>query len=220
MESNQFSMTALLIEDQPLLARIYRDTLKTQYAQVVHANNRVEAIRHIHQVSADRAFTVALLHERIRCGSDGEQCDGPDVALQLRQRHPETKLLYSIDHLSSYKVGSIIREINPDAILYRPEVTEIEFQTAVQSILKGKSYTSPSVTPHMRNDIVGNTVLDLIDRKILHYLGRGARTKDLPQLVALSLPSIEKRKRWLKRFFDEPANDYQLILAAREKGLI
>jgi len=140
--------------------------------------------------------------------------------LHLREHHPETKILYSIDLLSSYKVGSIIREINPEAILYRPDITPFEFSTAIRSMAEDKSYASPSVVPHMRNDIVGNKILDIIDRRILHYLGQGARTKDLPHLIALSLPSIEKRKKSLRNLLDDPGNDYQMIQAARRLGLI
>ncbi len=211
---------ALLIEDYPVLTEFYRQALQGHYTKVVHADSRAKADALIMDRSPNQPFTIALLHERIRCGPEGGQCDGMSLALHLREHHPETKLLYSIDLLSSYKVGSIIREINPEAILYRPDITPFEFSTAIRCMAESKSYASPSVIPHMRNDIVGNKILDMIDRRILHYLGQGARTKDLPHLIALSLPSIEKRKRSLKDFFNYPENDYQLIQAARRQGLI
>lgn len=218
--STPSNAAALLIEDYPVLTEFYRAALRGHYPQVIHADSRAKADALIMEGSPNQSFNVALLHERIRCGPEGGQCDGMSLALHLREHHPETKLLYSIDLLSSYKVGSIIREINPEAILYRPDITPFEFSAAIRCITEGGSYASPSVVPHMRNDIVGNKILDLIDRRILHYLGQGARTKDLPHLVALSLPSIEKRKKSLRHLLDDPGNDYQMIQAARRLGLI
>lgn len=211
---------ALLIEDYPVLTEFYRKALRGYYPKVFHAESRAKADALIADRSLNQPFTVAILHERVRCGPEGGQCDGMSLALHLREHHPETKLLYSISLLSSYKIGSIIREINPEAILYRPDVTPFEFNTAIKCLMEGKSYASPSVVPHMRDDIVGNKILDMIDRRILHYLGQGARTKDLPQLIALSLPSIEKRKKYLRHFLDDAGNDYQMIQTARRLGLI
>lgn len=210
----------LLIEDYPVLAAFYREALREHYSLVIHADSGAKASSLIADGARSHPFTAALLHERIRCGPEGGQCDGMSLALHLREHRPETKILYSIDCLSSYKVGSIIREINPEAILYRPDITPFEFNAAIRRLTESRSYASPSVVPHMRNDIVGNKVLDLIDRRILHYLGEGARTKDLPRLVALSLPSIEKRKKSLRHLLDDPGNDYQMIQAARRLGLI
>ena len=63
--------------------------------------------------------------------------------------------------------------------------------------------------------------MDKIDRQILYELSIGTKTKDLPNIVPLSIAGIEKRKRILKRVFDvEYQGDKALITKAREKGFI
>ncbi|MFK8164121.1 MAG: hypothetical protein AB8H12_16875 [Lewinella sp.] len=212
--------TALLIEDFPILARYYREALKSYFDEVVLVDNTSDALKAIEAQSVDTPFDLAILHETISDQGTNNRIDGFALALELKSRHPDTRLLYSINRLSTYLIGSIIREINPEALVFRPDLSEVEFVHAIKSVQLGKSYHSPSIVPHMHYDIASSSLVDRIDRNILHYLGQGARTKDLPRLIALSLPSIEKRKKQLKNLLNNPESDYQLILAARKRGLI
>ncbi len=64
-------------------------------------------------------------------------------------------------------------------------------------------------------------VIDENDRKMLYELSRGAKMKDLPDIIPLSLAALEKRKRHLKEIFNvEQMEDRFLILAAKEKVFI
>jgi len=70
---------------------------------------------------------------------------------------------------------------------------------------------------HLANDFV----LDKIDRQLLYELSIGTKTKDLPNILPLSMASIEKRKRALKKLFDvTEKGDQSLIKIAKEKGFI
>ena len=63
--------------------------------------------------------------------------------------------------------------------------------------------------------------VDKIDRQIFYELSLGTRTKDLPEVVPLSIAGVEKRKRLLKEKFDvEEQGDKALIIKAREMGFI
>ncbi|WP_020570855.1 response regulator [Neolewinella persica] len=212
--------TALLIEDFPILARYYREALKSYFDEVILVDNTTDALKALEAQPVDAPFNLAILHETISDKGKNNRIDGFALALELKSRHPDTRLLYSINRLSTYLIGSIIREIAPEALVFRPDLSEVEFVHAIKSIQSGKPYHSPSIVPHMHYDIAGSSLVDRIDRNILHYLGQGARTKDLPRLIALSLPSIEKRKKQLKNLLNDPESDYQLILAARKQGLI
>ena len=60
-----------------------------------------------------------------------------------------------------------------------------------------------------------------MDRKILYELSIGSRMKDLPNYIPLSVASIEKRKRQLRKVFGvKNKGDRELILKAREIGVI
>lgn len=212
--------TTLLIEDFPILVRYYQGVLEHHYDEVILVDNANDALDAIMARPVDSPFDLTVLHETIMPRAGDVRIDGFALALELKSRHPRTRLLYSINRLSTYLIGSIIREIDPEALVFRPDLSEVEFAHAIKSLKSGKSYHSASVVPHMRCDIAASSLVDRVDRNILHYLGQGARTKDLPRLIALSLPSIEKRKKQLKNLLDDPGSDYQLILAARSRGLI
>ena len=73
----------------------------------------------------------------------------------------------------------------------------------------------------LRMQVSNDFILDDIDRKILYELSLGAKTKELPSIVMLSINAIEKRKRHLKHIFEiKNADDRELIVIAKEKGFI
>lgn len=212
--------TALLIEDFPILARYYVEVLECHFDEVIMVDNAHAALEAIMARPEDTPFELAIIHNVIKGLTSEDRTDGFALALVLKSRHPSTRLLYSTNRISTYLIGSIIREINPEALIFRPDLKEFNLTQAIEALMANRTYYSSSVIPHMRFDIASSSIVDRIDRNILHYLGQGARTKDLPRLIALSLPSIEKRKKQLKNLLDAPENDYQLILAARRSGFI
>jgi len=70
----------------------------------------------------------------------------------------------------------------------------------------------------MANDF---DMVDEIDKKILHYISTGVRTKDIGQLISAATTTVESRKRQLKHLFGiEHGNDIELIEEARIRGFI
>ena len=73
----------------------------------------------------------------------------------------------------------------------------------------------------LRKQVSSDMLLDLTDRKILYELSIGTKMKDMSDIVCLSIPGIQKRKRHLKQIFGiESPDDKELVLIAREKGFI
>lgn len=214
------STRALLIEDFPVLTKYYREILERQFDEVIHIDNFHDALSTITTNPATNPYELVIMHNVIRGEYLNDRTDGFVLAQELKRRRPSCPLLYTTNRLSTHLVGSIIREVNPEALIFRPDVTDAKLEQAIVNLRYGKTYYSSSIIPLMRFDIASSNIVDRTDRNILHYLGQGARTKDLPNLVSLSLPSIEKRKKQLKNLLNAPENDYQLILAARRSGFI
>ena len=59
------------------------------------------------------------------------------------------------------------------------------------------------------------------DRKILYYLSKGTKTKNLVDYIPLSLAAIEKRKRNIRKIFGiEESGDKPILDKAAEYGFL
>ena len=116
---------------------------------------------------------------------------------------------------------NILKNLNPAGFLIKSDVTPDEFLLAFNKVRKGDVHYSQSITRITRKHITSNIVLDENDRSILFHLADGVRTKDLVEIVPLSLAAIEKRKKMMKEIFGvEKGGDLALINSARNMGFI
>lgn len=73
----------------------------------------------------------------------------------------------------------------------------------------------------MRNQLSKKYILDKIDRQLLFELSNGAKTKELKEVLFLSIAGIERRKRKLKELFGvKKKSDRELVRVAKNKGFI
>ena len=64
-------------------------------------------------------------------------------------------------------------------------------------------------------------MLDQVNKKIIYYLAKGIKTKDLPTRVHLSLNAIEKRKAEIINIFGlEKASVAEILKEAKNRGFI
>jgi len=143
------------------------------------------------------------------------------LGLKINELLPEAKIIVSTTFNDNYSVHSIFKNINPDGFLVKNDITPVELVQAIKEVLNDPPYYSKTIMKLLRNEVSNDYLLDDIDRRILHELSIGTKTKDLPVLVPLSLAGIEKRKRLLKQIFDiDGSDDRELILISKEKGFI
>jgi hypothetical protein len=73
----------------------------------------------------------------------------------------------------------------------------------------------------VKKTITSEIYVDDINRKILHLLSQGIKTKSLSEYIPLSMSAIEKRKKQLKLLFSvTDGKDETLLQEAREKGYL
>lgn len=97
----------------------------------------------------------------------------------------------------------------------------MELADAFQHILKYPPYYSSTVNNYVKQTITSEIYVDDINRKILHLLSQGIKTKNLKEYVPLSMSAIEKRKKQLKLLFSvSDGKDETLLNEAREKGYL
>lgn len=84
-------------------------------------------------------------------------------------------------------------------------------------------YYSSTVSKFFRSQSSssGESVLDEVNKKIIYYLAKGLKTKDLPSHVHLSLSAVEKRKAEIVNIFGlEKSSVEEILKEAKKRGFI
>jgi hypothetical protein len=82
-------------------------------------------------------------------------------------------------------------------------------------------YYSSTVSNFLRKSVASDIYVDDINRKILHLLSQGIKTRSLKEHIDLSMSAIEKRKKQMKLLFSvEDGKDETLLEEARKKGFL
>ena len=146
---------------------------------------------------------------------------GDDIGVLLRKLTPNTKILVCTCFTNSFRLIQAIDNYNPMGLLNKQDVGLSGFVSAIEDVLAGNVHYSKTIINALKQKSLNNIKLDAYDLLILKELANGANMRDLLKLVHLSQSTIDKRKRLLKRKFNIDSNsDRDLVLVAREKGLI
>lgn len=216
----------LMIDDHPMIIDSYKTTLlgelQTEYnLQIDIANDCDTAHERIKEASLGVPYDIMFVDIKLPPSSDGSITSGEDLATIAQGLMPSIKIVVLTMHREDYRIHNILKSVNPMGFLVKSDLTSLELLQAFNNIAKGKSYFSATVNDHFRKTISNNFSLDEKNLKILYYLSRGIKTKNLSKYVSLSLSAIEKRKIHMKELFSlEKAGDERLIEEARKRGFV
>lgn len=219
------NLTVLIVDDHPLIAKAYRETLeivfgdRSEQLKIIECHNIDQTLELMENKKFDEVDLV-FLDIRLPQSSDGSLISGEDLGMKIRENY-DCKILISTTFNDNYRIYSIFKSIDPDGFMIKNDLTEKELFLAINGMIDGNPYYSKTVLQLMRMEINQDYYLDEIDRQLLYEISIGTKMKNLPNILPLSIAGIEKRKRNLKILFDvEKSGDKGLILTAKEKGFI
>ncbi|MCB0383490.1 MAG: response regulator transcription factor [Psychroserpens sp.] len=216
----------LMVDDHPIIIEGYQNTLmatkKENQTLVIDTANTCDAANLLMERAADeRPYDVCFFDISLPPSSDGKITSGEDLAKIARNILPNAKIIILTMFNESYRIHSIVKEINPDGFLIKSDLTSSELAEAFHHILVDPPYYSSTVTNFLNKSVINEIYVDEVNRKILHLLAQGMKTRSLPEHINLSMSAIEKRKKQLKLLFSiEDGKDESLIQEARNKGFI
>ncbi|WP_299553203.1 response regulator [Seonamhaeicola sp.] len=217
----------LMIDDHPMIIEGYQNTLQftkkdTQELFIDIANNCDEAISYMEKsIRNERPYDMLFVDISLPPSSDGAMNSGEDLAEYARKILPEAKIVILTMFNESFRIHNIIKTINPEGFLIKSDLTSSELASAFQAVLNNPPFYSGTVNSHIRKAIASDIVIDEKNRKILHLLSQGVKTKNLAAHLDISLSAVEKRKKQLKDLFSvEDGQDETLLNEARKKGFV
>ena len=219
----------LIIDDHPLICDAYVNALHFIEKEnseisfkITLTHNCDDAIAKIKE-SSRRVLKYELIFLDIKLppSKDKKILSGEDLGLEIKKLLPDSKIIVSTTYNDNYRIYSLMKNLNPDGLLIKNDITTSELVNAINLVLTSPPYYSSSVSQTIRNEMLNDLLLDKIDRRLLYELSIGTKTKDLPITLPLSIAGVEKRKRNLKNVFDVSGlEDKDLINKAKEKGFI
>jgi len=218
----------LIIDDHPLICDAYRSALHEVMMENENIQMHIEsapncdmAREKISNTWTKSGWDLVFLDIRLPASSDRKILSGEDLGEMIRKKHPLAKIIVATTFNDNYRIQNIFRSLEPEGFLIKNDLDPKELVSAIVKILQGGVHYSNTVSTLMGKRFSNEILIDKIDRQMLYELSIGTKTKDLPNIVPLSIAGIEKRKRILKRIFDvEDQGDKALITKAREKGFI
>lgn len=227
---SKVNYNVLIIEDHPLIAEGYVSAFDKVCHEVANLNFEINITRNCDQAlevlkdfkQSKKVLNIVFLDIRLPIATSNKNVlSGEDIGIRIRQSFPEAKILISTSLNDNYRFHSILKSINPDAFLVKTDINSTELVNAIKKIINTPPYYSNTVLQLLRKTVSNDFLLDDKDRRILYELSIGTKMKELPNLIPLSIASIEKRKRHLKQIFNiKSFDDRELILIAKEKGFI
>jgi DNA-binding NarL/FixJ family response regulator len=221
--------SVLIIDDHPLICDAYVNALHFIEKEnseisfkITLTHNCDDAIAKIKE-SSKRVLKYELIFLDIKLppSKDKKILSGEDLGLEIKKLLPDSKIIVSTTYNDNYRIYSLMKNLNPDGLLIKNDITASELVNAINLVLTSPPYYSSSVSQTIRNEMLNDLLLDKIDRRLLYELSIGTKTKDLPITLPLSIAGVEKRKRNLKNVFDVSGlEDKDLINKAKEKGFI
>jgi DNA-binding NarL/FixJ family response regulator len=216
----------LMVDDHPIIIEGYQNVLMAtkeddQTLLIDTANNCDTAQLMINRASKGTPYDVCFLDISLPGSEDGKYASGEDLALLTQRVMPDAKIIILTMFNESFRIHNIIKEINPDGFLIKSDLTSMELADAFQQILRFPPYYSSTVSNYIKKTISSEIYIDDINRKIIHLLSQGIKTKSLSEYIPLSTSAIEKRKKQLKLLFSvKDGKDESLLQEAREKGYL
>ena len=216
----------LMVDDHPLIIEGYQNILlatkkEHQKIDIDVAHDCDLAVELIKKSFDTGVYDVCFFDISLPSSRDGVYNSGEDLAKLARQHLPKARIVILTMFNESLRILNIIKEINPEGLLIKSDLTSQELAQGFQHILDNPPYYSSTVNNFLNSTITSDIFIDEINRKILHLLSHGVKTKGLKDHIGLSLSAIEKRKRHLKLLFSvEDGKDETLINEARKNGFI
>ena len=133
--------------------------------------------------------------------------NGLDAVRQLRKSQPDVKLLFLTMHASPQYATEAFKAGGSGYLLKQSAVSELP--QAIEAVLQGKYYLTPSIAKPIieqalkaeEKPAVKGSIAELTprQREVLQLIGEGKRTKEVAELLKLSVKTVEFHKNCLMK---------------------
>jgi two-component system response regulator NreC len=151
--------------------------------------------------------------------------NGIEATRQIRQRHPEVKVIVLSMHANEEYVFQVLRAGASGYVLKQSDSSEV--LTAIRAALAGGSFLSPPISRTVIDDYVRRveargeeSELDLLtsrEREVLQLLAEGMSNREIAEQLNISIKTVETHRSNMMSKLDVDSKT-ELIKYALRKG--
>ncbi|TDE06575.1 response regulator [Flavobacterium hiemivividum] len=214
----------LIVDDHPFIIQGYKNAI-TRYNPSEHEffiaeAKDCESAYHVITNPDSVVFDIAFLDISMPPYEDKGIYSGEDLAKLILEFMPNCKIILLTMFTEFLKIKTIIKNINPNGLVIKNDLTFDELLFAFDKVMKNETYYSESVIKMLESQ-EHSIEIDLFDKQILFHLSKGTKSKDITQFIPISLNAIEVRKLKLKELLKViDGSDIELVREARNIGLL
>ena len=209
----------VLVEDHTILREGLRALLSSdpKFEIVGEADDGREALRRVDQLEPD-LVVMDLSMPRMT---------GMDAIREIKRRHPAMKIIALTVHKAEEYLRTTLQAGANGYVL--KDATHVELLLAIQNVLKGKTYLSPSVSEKVIEGYLEGkehqipsprmSLLSPREREVLKLIAEGYKNKEIAADLFISLKTVEKHRANLMKKLDLH-NAAALTSFAIEQGLV
>lgn len=218
-------LNVFMADDHPFIIEAYNNTIKSYESEyeinIISTNNCKEAYELLNK-DTTASLDLAFLDVSMPPFEERNILSGEDVARIIKNKQPQCKIIMLTMLSDSFRILNVIKNINPNGLIIKNDLTFDELKNAFEKILHGENYYSQTVVKYVSQAAsIESSPIDELDRQILYHISRGVKTKNIPMYTSMSLSTVEKRKLSLKSLFNvKGGSDEDLIREARERSFL
>ncbi|MDI1307718.1 MAG: response regulator [bacterium] len=221
------SLNILIVDDHPMTVDSYTNLLSNNAFQkntpnFIKSYNCQDAYNQIFfHLKQNTTIDLALLDISLPPYKEFNIENGIDLALLIRKKFTNCKIVLLTMHSEPLTVDTIIKEINPEGFVSKSDINFELFPVICKKIIDGDIFRSTTILESQRELFQKNINWDKYDIQILILISQGVKTVNLPNYIPLSISAIEKRKVNIKdQLLMGKSNDVDLIHKAKKLGLL
>lgn len=219
------TLNFLLVDDHPVQTDAYQailDFVKEDWEltfQHAHSCQEVYEFATNHPMRGEIDFV--LLDLSLPAYAEKNLFSGHDLACLINQQMPKAHIVFLTSHFEALMLYNLYHDFQPAGILVKSDFTGAQLEEHFTELLKGNKIYSPTFLEARAKVNDSDIFLDKLNRQIMLKLAEGYPSKDLPGLLGRSMSTIDKRKVYLKIYFNtDKQKDNYLILQAKKMGFI
>ena len=191
-------MNVLIADDHQLTIDAYKTILSFSLQlgdniNFIEANSCEEAYLKINQcLDNNLRIDLAILDYSMPIYSEKNILNGADVCIYLQKQMPSCINMILTSIMGNIILFEIILNVKPHGIVTKSDIDGNKFLEIIEILLSGKKYRSGFVSMQIEEIWENKAFVNELNRKILQYLAKGYKLKEIAQELDVSEITIKK----------------------------
>ncbi|MFC4740739.1 response regulator [Flavobacterium ponti] len=220
------ALNVLVVDDHPMTSDAYINLITMACSDVkFNFEKAIDCETAFRQIELYTKFEnqidIAIIDIGLPPFRNEKITSGTGIAKLIKEKFVSCKVIILTMHHEALLLNDIFKTINPEGFLSKNDIDFVTFPKIFSSILNNNRYISKTIYEALISLFKQNINWDEYDSQIMLFLKKGIKTKELPNYIALSLSTIEKRKANIKhQLLNKKGTDNELIEVAKNLNLI